>query len=114
EPLNLWQTRLPGSRALVWLVDTAAFSSRAGNPYTGPDGFDWPDNAQCFYRFCQVAAALAEDKFGLGWRPHIVHANDWQTGLIPPLLAGGSPRPRCIFTIHNLAYRGLFSRDTYA
>ncbi len=114
ENLSLWQTRLPGSRVQVWLVDTIGFSNRAGNPYTGPDGCDWPDSAQRFYRFCQVAAALAQDHFGLGWCPQVVHANDWQTGLIAPLLADSSPRPRCIFTIHNLAYRGLFSRQTYA
>ena len=47
-------------------------------------------------------------------RPRVVHVNDWQTGLVPfllrheharePALAGA----RTVFTIHNLAYQGVF------
>ena len=46
---------------------------------------------------------------GLGWIPELVHCNDWQTGLVPALLALRADRPATVFTIHNLAYQGLFS-----
>ncbi|HYQ71700.1 MAG TPA: glycogen synthase GlgA, partial [Gammaproteobacteria bacterium] len=39
--------------------------------------------------------------------------NDWQTGLVPPLLAMQAQRPATIFTIHNLAYQGLFDWDAF-
>jgi len=37
-----------------------------------------------------------------------VHCNDWQTGLVPALLSQETKRPATLFTIHNLAYQGLF------
>ncbi|MCG7947036.1 MAG: glycogen synthase, partial [Candidatus Thiodiazotropha taylori] len=42
-----------------------------------------------------------------------VHANDWQTGLIAPLLQPEEKRPATLFTIHNLAYQGLFDWATF-
>ena len=113
EPVTLWKTLLPGTRVLVWLVDAPAFSERDGNPYCGPDGFDWPDNAQRFLLFAKVARLIALNQAGLDWPVDVVHCNDWQTGMIPALLAQDNPRPATVFTIHNLAYRGLFSWDTF-
>ena len=113
ESVTLWRTLLPGTRVLVWLVDAPAFSERDGNPYCGPDGFDWPDNAQRFLLFAKVARLIALNQAGLDWPVDVVHCNDWQTGMIPALLTQDSPRPATVFTIHNLAYRGLFSWDTF-
>ena len=113
ETVTLWKTLLPGTRVLVWLVDVPAFSERDGNPYCGPDGFDWPDNAQRFLLFAKVARLIALNQAGLDWPVDVVHCNDWQTGMIPALLAQDNPRPATVFTIHNLAYRGLFSWDTF-
>lgn len=49
----------------------------------------------------------------LGWQPHILHCNDWQTGLIPLLIDGRRDDPmlaktRTVMTIHNLGYQGHF------
>jgi len=72
----------------------------------GP-GIDYDDNARRFAVFCK--AALALPRF-VGWIPHVMHAHDWQAGLIPPLLERGflhdMPATRSVFTIHNLAYQG--------
>ena len=114
DTIVLWQTRLPGSRVIVILVDIPAFSERKGNPYCGPDGSDWSDNHRRFYLFSKAAEAIAFDQVGLNWQPDVVHCNDWQTGLIPALLSQQSPRPASVFTIHNLAYRGLFSYQVFA
>jgi hypothetical protein len=53
----------------------------------------------------------------MGKRPSIIHANDWQTGLVPVYLKerfGGHPAFQgtgTVFTIHNLAYQGIFGRE---
>lgn len=111
--LSIKQTRLPGSRVTVLLVDIPEFSAREGNPYCGPDGADWQDNHKRFYLFAKAAELIALDQAQLEWRPTIVHCNDWQTGLIPALLSLHPERPATVFTIHNLAYRGLFSYQVF-
>lgn len=112
-PIRLLHLRLPQSTVPVYLVDLPQFFDRDGNPYVGPDGRDWPDNAERYAAFCRAAAALAQDRAGLSWRPQIVHCNDWQTGLVPALLSRESPRPATVFTVHNLAYQGLFPAATF-
>ena len=45
----------------------------------------------------------------------MVHAHDWHAGLAPlylQRLTGAGPRPATVFTVHNLAYQGLFGADT--
>lgn len=112
--VSIKQTRLPGSRVTVLLVDIPEFSARDGNPYCGPDGSDWFDNHSRFYLFAKAAELIALDQAQLDWRPTIVHCNDWQTGLISALLSLHPERPATVFTIHNLAYRGLFSYQAFA
>jgi len=112
--ISLKQTRLPGTKVIVWLVDAPEFFEREGNPYCGPDGNDWFDNHKRFYIFARVAELIALDQVGLNWQPTIVHCNDWQTGLVPALLSLHPNHPATVFTIHNLAYRGLFSYQAFA
>jgi starch synthase len=56
----------------------------------------------------------------LSWRPEIVHAHDWQAGLVPLFLVhqkltdGWVAAPPSCLTIHNLAYQGVFSSGAYA
>ncbi len=114
QTISLLQTRLPGSRVTVILVDIPQFSEREGNPYCGPDGSDWSDNHWRFFVFARAAEAIALNKANLDWQPDIVHCNDWQTGLIPALLAQHEHKPASVYTIHNLAYRGLFSYQIFA
>ncbi|MGB5468228.1 MAG: glycogen synthase GlgA [Sedimenticolaceae bacterium] len=88
----------------IWLVDVPELFDRPGDPYTDAGGKDWPDNPVRFALFSQVASSLAMDALALGWRADVVHANDWQTGLVPAYLATESAPPRTLFTVHNLAY----------
>ena len=111
--VRLFESRLPGSRNRLWLVDCPALFDRAGNPYHDAQGAPWPDNAARFMLLCRTAALLAYDAFGLGWQPEVVHCNDWQTGLVPLLLHAKRPRPALVFTIHNLAYQGLFPVEQF-
>jgi len=112
-PVRILEGTLPHTEVPVWLVDAPAFFDRDGGPYLGPDGRDWPDNAARFALFCRAVVELAQDRAGLHWRPDVVHCNDWQTGLVPALLAQEHPRPGSVFTIHNMAYQGLFPHSTF-
>jgi starch synthase len=47
----------------------------------------------------------------LGWRPDLLHVNDWPSALAPAYLAWREEHVPTILTIHNLAYQGLFERD---
>lgn len=108
--VQLLEGRLPGTRTIVWLVDFPPAFERPGNPYYDAKGNDWPDNAARFALLGRVAAQI-----GLGetsWQPDIVHCHDWQTGLAPALLSLNARRPATLFTVHNLAYQGLFPRET--
>jgi starch synthase len=82
--------------------------------YATADG-DHPDNA---YRFAAFSRASLEYLRRTGGRPSVIHAHDWQTGLVPAyqkmLLAddpvvGGVP---AVFTIHNLAFQGIYPVST--
>lgn len=104
---------LPGTELKVWLVDYPPFFDRPGNPYLGPDGIPWHDNADRFALFSQVVVEIAMQRTSLRWHPDVVHCNDWQTGLIPALLSLEKQHPPTLFTIHNLAYQGVFPYSTF-
>jgi starch synthase len=71
---------------------------------------DYPDNPE---RFAFLALAALEWAAASGERFDAVHAHDWQAGLVPMLLRTGRAAPSMadiptVFTIHNLAYQGVF------
>jgi starch synthase len=111
--MRLISARTPDTALPIWLVDCPSLFRRSGGPYQDEDGQDWPDNAKRFAVFNHVAAQLS---LGLlaNWRADIVHANDWHSGLVAAILAGGSgQRPATVLTVHNLAFQGLFPADLY-
>ena len=107
------QTTLPDSDVIVWLVDSKLAFDRPGNPYLGADGHEWPDNAFRFALYCQVVVDMALNRLAFDWPVDLVHCNDWQTGLVPALLSRFEHHPPSVFTIHNLAYQGLYPPQTY-
>ena len=110
---NILETRLPGTQVLVWLVDCPEFFDSPGNPYVDEDGEPWANSAECFALFCRIAVEVAMNRGYLDWAPDIVHCNDWQSGLVPALLSLEASRPATVFTIHNMAYQGLFPKATW-
>lgn len=98
----------------LYVLDAPHLFARSGNPYVGPGGADWPDNALRFAALGDVAAQLGR---GLDrtFLPQVVHAHDWQAGLAPAYLHyGGAPRPGTVMTVHNLAFQGQFPRERLA
>ena len=112
-PLDLIETRLPGTNVITWLVDCPAAFNRPGGPYSDHHGKEWEDNALRFAIFSLAAVDIGLNKLQLQWQPDVVHCNDWQTGLVPALLSLHKKRPATIFTIHNLAYQGIFNQQTF-
>ncbi len=113
QRFTLFEGTLPGGSMKIWLLDCPELYARDGDPYGDGYGSAWSDNPWRFGCFGEACARLACDDFGIGWRADLVHCNDWQTGLIPAWLSLRPNRPRTLFTIHNLAYQGCFSRDAF-
>jgi len=111
--VKIIEARLPGTSVTTWLVDCPALFDRPGGPYIDVHGHEWHDNALRFALFCHTVVDLALNKLQLNWHADIVHCNDWQTGLVPALLSLHEPRPTTIFTIHNLAYQGVFEEQAF-
>lgn len=93
----------------LFVIESPSLYGRAGNIYSGPDGWDWPDNAFRFAALGRVAAQLGAGKVA-AFPPDIVHVHDWQAALTPAYLryAFDGRRPGTVLTIHNLAFQGQF------
>jgi starch synthase len=100
--------KLPKSDVTVYFLEHHWYYDR---PYLyGPPGESYSDNLERFTFLSRGALELCK---AIGFWPDVVHANDWQTALVPvyidtvewmkPLHAAAS-----LYTIHNLAYQGVF------
>jgi starch synthase len=106
---RLLESRLPGSNVTLYLVEQKDYFDRAELYGEGGDGY--ADNCERFVFFCRAileAVRLMEVEYDL------VHANDWQTALLPVYLKTefeATPpfeNTASLLTIHNLAYQGRF------
>jgi starch synthase len=119
-PAYLWRATLPGSDVPVFLIDQPDYydrdrpkEGRGLYQFTLPGGEkrDYPDNCERFVFFSRAVLQAIEL---LDLRPGIIHANDWQTGLIPVYLREEMrfketfQNTKAFFTIHNIAYQGVF------
>lgn len=94
----------------LYVLESPQMFWRDGNPYLGPDGKEWPDNALRFAALAHMGYLLARGDFAEP--PDVVHAHDWQAALTPAYLHyGGVSRPKSVLTIHNLAFQGHYPRE---
>jgi starch synthase len=97
----------------LFVLDAPHLYDRPGNPYLGPDGLNWPDNAQRFAALARVGADIGLGALD-GFRPQVVQAHDWQAALAAAYLNYAyRPRPGVITTIHNLAFQGHFPMSLF-
>ena len=98
-----------GTGVTAVLVDVPPLFDRDG--LYGSNGRDYADNA---LRFAVLSRAALEYARMKGERLSVIHAHDWQAGLVPVYqkmhlaqdpVVGGVPS---VFTIHNLAFQGVF------
>ena len=115
EGASLIPARLPNSGLPIWLLDCPPLYRRDGGLYLDRNGQDWPDNAIRFSTLSHAVTRLALGTTPVGWKPDVVHVNDWHLGLVPALLAAdGGMRPPSVLTIHNLAFQGVFPAETFS
>ncbi len=110
-PVQFLESRFPGSAVPVYLVAHDLFD-RPGL-YGEGGGTDYADNLERFTVFGRGVQALMRH---LAWRPQVVHCQDWQTALLPVWLRTEPQDPvfaeaATLFTVHNLAYQGLFPAE---
>src|SRR6266545_3569649 len=100
--------KLPRSEVPIYFLEHHHYFDR---PYLyGPPDQSYSDNLERFTYLSRGALQLCK---ALGFVPDIVHANDWQTALVPVYLntvEWAQPLHACasIYTIHNLAHQGVF------
>jgi starch synthase len=110
-PFSVWESR-EGALGF-WMIERDEYFDREFL-YGTPKG-DYPDNGE---RFAFFSKAALESLRHLNFRPDVIHAHDWQSAIALALLRFVYAQDpffaftRSLFTIHNLAYQGLFSKDT--
>ncbi len=115
--INILETKLTGSQVKVWMIESELYN-RSGTPYFDSDGNEFEDNDFRFALLNYVAVEIAMGRTDLNWHADIVHSNDWQTGLISVLLEKEhltykKVRPATVFTIHNMAHMGVYSKERF-
>ena len=106
--------RMPRSDVPVYVVDAPYLYRRDGGPYQDSDGHEWTDNLQRFALLGWVGAHLAAGELDPGWTPDVLHAHDWHAAMACAYVAAHpGTRARTVFTVHNLAYQGLFPSDDF-
>jgi len=116
--LNVKSSFLVGEKTKVqiYFIDSAEYFGRAGIYQDPKSKRDYADNDE---RFIFYSRGIFEILKRLGWAPHIIHCNDWQTGLVPVYLKkiyGKDPffkNTKTVFTIHNISYQGNFTKETF-
>jgi len=104
---SVWEDRAADVPA--YFIESDYFFDR-GHLYCTAAGDD-PENGE---RFAFFSRSVLETLRTLDFSPAIIHAHDWQTALIfayKKFVAGDDPffrATKSVFTIHNLAYQGLF------
>ena len=106
--------RLACGAVPAYVVDAPYLYQRAGNPYLAPNGAEWSDNLQRFALLGWVAAHLASGELDEAWRPDVLHAHDWHAAMACAYAAvHPGTKVATVFTVHNLAYQGLFDAGDY-
>ena len=106
--VELLLAQMPGSGLPVYVIQAPMLYGKAGNPYHDPAGESWPYNLQRFGLLGWVAAQLAAGGLDPAWQPALVHAHDWHAGMACAYLKAHTAPTAAVFTVHNLAYQGLF------
>lgn len=116
---EVFRSDAPGGHAVIrfaeyrgiglYLIDAPHLYGRGGNPYHDENYRDYPDNVVRFGLLGWAAAALAVGADPFWGRADVLHAHDWQSGLAAAYLhAWGAWQVKTVFTVHNIAYQGLF------
>ncbi|HEX5421518.1 MAG TPA: glycogen synthase [Gammaproteobacteria bacterium] len=112
----------PGPRVYLLEADEFAVNTKV---YAG--------NERDAASFMRLSRGTVELPGNVGWQADVVHCHDWHTALVPALLrarpdrranSSGTQRagttrsehvqeraPRCLLTLHNVGYQGIFPEE---
>jgi starch synthase len=105
--VNVLQGVIPNSTVPIYYLENAEFLSSHGIYFERSAFVGTFAEVQ---RFVFFSMAVSQVLPALGWKPNVVHAQDWHTGLLPWLLSQhAKPLPKTLYTIHNLANQGRWN-----
>ena len=108
-PAAAWRSRLPKGSVEVLFLENDHYYDRDGYYTDAANHADYQDNSE---RFIFLSRGALELCMALELRPDVVHTHDWHTGLVSVYIKHVYPRyfadTATVFTIHNLAYQGIF------
>ncbi len=99
----------------AYVVDAPGLFDRPGNPYEDAQRRPYADNHRRFAALCWAGAHLAHG-IDPHWGPQVVHCHDWHAALTPACMRfwpGPADPVASVYTVHNLAYQGLFERHHF-
>ncbi len=108
---SIFQGTMADGKTPVYFLEQKQLFDRPGLYGDPKTNKDYPDNCTRFIFYCRGTLELIK---ALGLKVDVLHANDWQTGLLPVYLKtvyASDPAVKDIatlYTVHNLAYQGLF------
>lgn len=120
EIIDVWLTNLPGTKIPVYLIKHDFFNSK--NIYAGDRlilGDKYTRLADDLKRFVFFTRAALETAKKLNFKPDVVHANDWHTGLAADFIKTFNrqnaffSKTKTLYTIHNLANQGITDSRNY-
>jgi starch synthase len=107
--------QMPYTHVPAYVIDAPYLYRRSGSPYQASDGSEWSDNLQRFALLGWVGAHLAAGELDPEWAPQILHAHDWHAAMACAWMEAHPATPAAsVFTVHNLAYQGLFPQQDFA
>jgi len=109
EWAEVYESVLPNSDVPIYFIENDHYFGRLGLYDEGGVGFNDNDN-----RFIFLSKAAMQLSKKIGFKPDIIHANDWHTASMPILLNtlyANDPhfaQTASVLTIHNLQHQGKF------
>ncbi len=113
---DIYTLRDETSKVEIVFISNDFFFNRQELYLEPSTGRDYEDNDDRFIFFCRIALKYLHQS---GWQPDIYHAHDWQAALIPSLVKTRYSydsffnQSGTVFTVHNLAYQGIFPPATF-
>jgi len=103
-----------GEGVRVYFIEEDKYFNRDG--LYGDKGVDFKDNLERFSFFCRRSLSLLKE---IDFKADVIHVHDWQASLVPVYLKTLYSKDnffkgtRCVLTIHNIGYQGLFPKEEF-
>ena len=97
----------------IYVIEADHLYNRPGSPYHDAQMVSYEDNHLRFGLLGWMAGEIASGSLDKAFKAEIVHAHDWHAGLACAYLKAKGKSALSIFTIHNLAYQGIFASEAF-